>query len=133
MKPKVYYDFNMNPKCRFCNGEQEDVGFRGSGIPFLSCKYFKCNKCLIRQTYGRSVNELLECTYLFPTDRTVDFDYGQFHYVIEFNPQTLNLTLRSYSEIEGWKDHFDITVLKQPDWLTPNLSIEKIKTLLLFS
>jgi hypothetical protein len=120
----------MNPKCRFCNGEQKDGGFRSNNG--MTMYRYRCNACLVEQTYHPD-GSLLEITLRIPKDKTIEFDHGNFHYVIDFDPITMNLTVRSYGEKCGWKHHFNIKVRSQPDWLNPSISEEKIKTLILFS
>jgi hypothetical protein len=120
----------MNPKCQFCNGKQENIGFRAeNGVAMYQ---YRCNTCLIEQVYHPN-GSFLECTLRIPTDRTVKFNHGMFHYVIDFDPITMNLMVRSYGENCGWKDHFSIKVRSKPNWLNPSLSVERIKTLILFS
>jgi hypothetical protein len=120
----------MNPKCRFCKGKQEEYGFRSAdGVTMYR---YKCCVCLIEQTYHPN-GSFLECTLRIPTDKTIKFDHGAFHYVIDFDPITMNLMLRSYGANCGWTNHFSIQVRSMPNWLNPYLSEEKIKTLILFS
>jgi hypothetical protein len=120
----------MKPKCRFCNGEQENYGFRRED-DIISYRY-KCNFCLVEQTYHPN-GSLLECTLRIPKDKTIKFDHGNFHYVIDFDPVTMILGLRSYSADCGWQYHFEIKVTSQPNWLHPSLSEEKLKLYILFS
>ena len=120
----------MNPKCRFCNGEQEDFGFRAENNMVMH-RYI-CRVCLVEQTYHPD-GSFLECTLRIPTNKSIKFDHGNFHYVIDFDPITMNLRIRSYDKDCGWKHYFDIKVRKQPSWLNPSLPKEKIKTLILFS
>jgi hypothetical protein len=120
----------MNPKCRFCNGEQKESGFTVENS--ITMYRYKCNVCLVEQTYHPD-GSLLEATLRIPVDKTIKFDHANFHYVIDFDPITMNLMLRSYGGECGWKDHFNITVKSQPNWFNPSLSEEKIKTLILFS
>jgi hypothetical protein len=120
----------MNPKCRFCNGEQESYGFRRENG--LTMYGYRCNACLVEQTYHPD-GSLLEFTLRIPTDKSVKFDHGNFHYVLDFDPITMNLSVRSYGKDCGWQHHFEIKVKSQPSWLHPSLSEEKIKTLILFS
>ena len=120
----------MNPKCRFCNGKQEECGFRSENG--MTMYRYKCRVCLIEQTYHPN-GSFLECTLLIPADKTIKFDYGMFHYVIDFDPITMNLRMRSYSANCGWTHHFSIQVKTMPSWFNPSLPEDKIKTLILFS
>lgn len=120
----------MKPKCRFCNGKQENHGFRTDNS--VTMYRYKCNVCLIEQTYHPD-GSFLECTLRIPTDKTTKFDHGMFHYVLDFDPITINLTVRSYGANCGWIHHFSIKLANLPTWFNPSLSEEKIKTLILFS
>ena len=120
----------MNPKCRFCNGKQENSGFKRENN--MTMYRYRCNTCLIEQTYHPD-GSLLEATLRIPIDRNTKFNHGMFHYVIDFNPTTMNLKVRSYGEECGWKEHFNVKVTNQPDWFNPSLSEEKLKLYILFS
>ena len=120
----------MIPKCRFCNVEQENYGFITEDG--LTMYRHKCNACLVEQTYHPN-GFFLEFTLRIPTDKSIKFDHGNFHYIIDFDPITMNLRIRSYGADCGWKHHFEIKVRNQPSWLNPSISEEKIKTLILFS
>lgn len=120
----------MNPKCQFCNGEQENFGFKGeNGIIMYR---YRCYTCLVDQTYHPD-GSLLESTLRIPTDKTIKFNHGMFHYVIDFDPTTMYLTVKSYEEKCGWKNYFAIKVKSKPNWFNPSLSEEKLKLYILFS
>ena len=93
---------------------------------------YKCDVCLVEQTYHPD-GSLLEATLRIPVDKTIKFNHGIFHYVIDFDPITMNLRIRSYGAECGWKNHLNIKVSSQPDWFNPSLSEEKIKLYILFS
>jgi hypothetical protein len=120
----------MNPKCRFCNGKQENIGFKRENN--VTMYRYVCNTCLVEQTYHPD-GSLLEATLRIPVDKTIKFNAGTYHYVIDFDPITMNLMIRSYSQEYGWKYHFNIKVRSQPNWFNPSLSEEKIKTFIIFS
>lgn len=120
----------IKPKCRFCNGEQENLGFRIENSIIMY--RYRCDVCLVEQTYHPD-GSLLEATLRLPKDKTIKFNHGMFHYVIDFNPITMDLMVRSYGEECGWKDHFTAKMRSQPNWFHPSLSEEKLKLYILFS